>query len=254
MAANANPANACGNGTSVNQGSALPFPPPNPVLGSVRQPYVMTPTSTSVIIRWRSATPTPSVVSYGVSMASLSQTFSADATGVTEHTAKLTSLVPGTTYYYAAGSVAATAGTPGLFFKTAPAAGVAASSTRFWLMGDFGTSANGVPNATVVNIDSYRELNVLNSWLAYEAATNRMADMFLMLGDNAYNTVRGRNSIISWPGLSRVKSCALTERAARSMRSSSSQIYVLGHGHCSSPRVFVLERVRSLAVLSRAVR
>ena len=106
--------------------------------GSTRAPYLVTPTASSITIRWRSAAATPTVVSYGLSMSNLNLTFSADAGGVIDHSAQLTGLAAGTTYYYAAGAAAAPGGgSAGNYFKTAPATG-AFAPTRMWFMGDFG--------------------------------------------------------------------------------------------------------------------
>ena len=176
------PAQVCSNST----GSALPATYPNPVPGSTRAPYLVAPTSTSITIRWRSATPTPTVVSYGTSMGALSQTFSADVAGVIDHSAKLTGLAPGTTYSSAAGGAPAAAGAaPFSYFKTAPATG-SPTAFRAWLMGDFGEISAGVPMAGT--LDSGREVNVYTNWLAFENATGHNADLFYALGDNAYNT------------------------------------------------------------------
>ena len=181
-AAIASPGNNCGNASQP-----VPFPTPLLVPGSARQPYVMTPTTSSVIIRWRSATPTASVVSYGTSVSSLTGTVTnaADAAGVLEHSVKLTGLTAGTTYYYAAGSASSTTTTAAFTFKTAPPTGTAVN-TRIWTMGDFGEVSQGQPVATVS--DAGREQNVYTNWLAYEASSGRAADMFVALGDNAYNT------------------------------------------------------------------
>jgi hypothetical protein len=162
--------------------------PANPVAGSSRTPYVMTVTSTSATIRWRSATPTPTVVAVGTAAATLTQAVSADAGGVLEHTALLSGLTAGTTYYYAAGAALATSTTAAYSFKTSPAPGGAAGSARvrLWAHGDFGSQTKGVPAAPV--LDRNVQANVYAAWLAYETSTGRTADAWLALGDNAYHT------------------------------------------------------------------
>jgi hypothetical protein len=132
-----NPAFDCALPLGSGGASALVIPP-NPTPGSTRTPYLMAVTSTSVTLRWRTAAPAPTVVSYGAAIGTLSQTFSGDAAGVIEHTAVLTGLTAGTMYYYAAGAAAAPAGgAAGAYFKTAPAPG-SATNVRIWAIGDFG--------------------------------------------------------------------------------------------------------------------
>jgi hypothetical protein len=79
-----------------------------------------------------------------------------------------------TKYYYSIGSSAQTlAKGTDYWFKTSPIPG-RRKPTRLWVLGDSGTANQNARNVR----DSYYNL----------AATNRPADLWLMLGDNAYNS------------------------------------------------------------------
>jgi Calcineurin-like phosphoesterase/Purple acid Phosphatase, N-terminal domain len=138
-----------------------------------RGPYLQLGTPTSIVVRWRTATPTDSVVRYGTLPGALAHvTVSAGAT--TEHVATLAGLTPHTRYFYAVGSSAATlaGGDLGHSFVTAPRPG-ARATTRIWVLGDSGT-ADG--NARAVRDAA----TAFNHW--------REPDLWMMLGDNAYTS------------------------------------------------------------------
>ncbi len=158
------------------------------VPGSTRAPYLMALNSTSVTIRWRSASRAASVVCIGNSASSLTQVYSGDAAGVIEHTVVLTNLTASTVYMFSAGASGCSSTSNNYRFKTFPAPGGAAGSAnvRFWAHGDFGSQTYGVPSA--VMLDSGKQASVYSAWLAYEAQTGRTADAWLALGDLAYNT------------------------------------------------------------------
>lgn len=136
-----------------------------------RGPYLQQGTSTSVIVRWRTDTAANSRVRYGTSPGSLS--LHADNTiSTTEHEVKLTGLSPGTKYYYSIGTTTRTlAGDDTYFFVTAPSPGTV-KPTRIWVIGDAGT-ANSSQRA------------VRDAYMSYAGST--YTDLWLMLGDNAYN-------------------------------------------------------------------
>ena len=119
-------------------------PTPAVLPASTRAPYLLTPTASSIVIRWRTATAAPSVISYGKNASNLNMTVSQDAAGVIEHMVTVTGLNPGTLYYYAAGAAAASNTTTTMFFKTAPAAG-SYTPFRSWIMGDFGARRTSPP-------------------------------------------------------------------------------------------------------------
>ena len=136
-----------------------------------RGPYLIG-TSTGVTVRWRTNLSTDSRVRFGAAPGALTGTFDL-VTPTTEHEVTLTGLTPETRYYYSVGSTAEVqAGVDaGTFFQTAPPVG-APRPTRFWILGD-----SGLPG-TIQN-------GVRDAWEAYAAGA--AADVWLMLGDNAYN-------------------------------------------------------------------
>ena len=138
-----------------------------------RGPYLQTGTPTSAIVRWRTDVGTDSRVRYGTAPESL--TGIADgAAGVTEHTVTVTGLSPNTLYYYSVGTATETlaGGDATHFFRTHPIAGTSVP-TRVWVLGDSGTA-----NASAAAVRN-----------AYATFTGtRATDVWLMLGDNAYET------------------------------------------------------------------
>ncbi|MEN9636123.1 MAG: hypothetical protein RL077_4527 [Verrucomicrobiota bacterium] len=149
----------------------------------VRGPYLQIPTPTSMVVRWRTDTTEPSVVSFGTDRTQLTQVSKAE--GVTaEHVVELVGLKPATKYFYsvggaavpppAAGKKAAAEDAPGRAgiynFTTPPPVGPA-QPTRIWVLGDPGTK--GATQAAVR--DAYNKFNGKNS-----------TDLVLLLGDNAY--------------------------------------------------------------------
>ncbi len=136
-----------------------------------RGPYLQLGTPTSIVVRWRTDQWSDSVVRYGTSLSSLSQS-AASPTATKEHEVVLGGLAPGTRYYYSVGSSGAVlAGGDGDHsFVTAPLAG-ATEPVRVWVLGDSG-SANADADAVRDAFD--------------QQAGARIADLWLMLGDNAY--------------------------------------------------------------------
>ena len=78
--------------------------PPSPLLGSTRVPYPMSVTSTSAIIRWRTAGLTATAAWCGTSTANVASCATADiitgAATTIDHYAQLTGLTPNTVYFY----------------------------------------------------------------------------------------------------------------------------------------------------------
>ncbi len=138
-----------------------------------RGPYLQNATSTSVVVRWRSSAMTNSRVRFGLSTTTLTMT--ADDPAITgEHIVTVSGLAPATRYFYTVGSTTLQETTADIntYFTTAPSPGMA-SPTRIWVLGDSGQAGN----------DSR---NVRDGYLTYSGA--RPADIWLMLGDNAYNS------------------------------------------------------------------
>jgi chitodextrinase len=137
-----------------------------------RGPYLQQVTSNSITVRWRTDSLTDAVVRYGPAPDDLVFTAVGSQSG-TEHEVNVSGLAPGSLYYYSIGNSAGTlaGGDTSFRFLTAPAAG-ASSTTRVWVIGDSGT-ANSSARA------------VRDAYIGY--AGNEPADIWLMLGDNAYD-------------------------------------------------------------------
>ncbi len=128
-------------------------------------------------VRWRTEVPTTSRVDFGhEDPGNLPQHF-ADSAETTEHCITLTGLVPETRYFYSISSatVRLAGGDSAHFFHTSPMPG-SDSPVHVWIIGDAGTGGDGSGRAEAVR-DAY-----LNSAFG---ATH--ADLWLMLGDNAYD-------------------------------------------------------------------
>lgn len=137
-----------------------------------RTPYLQMATPTSMVVRWRTNTATNSRVRYGTDPGILSS-WADDSTLTTEHVVTLSNLTPNTTYYYSVGTATTMlAGGPDYRFITNPPVGTE-KNTRLWIIGDAGYG-----NAA--------QQRIRDSYLQYTGATN--TDMFVLLGDNAYNT------------------------------------------------------------------
>lgn len=137
-----------------------------------RGPYLQTGTPTSVYVKWRTSSATNSTVRYGLTAGNLSQTAS-NASATAEHEIQLTGLSADTQYFYSVGTSTQTlAGGSSYFFVTAPPTGTV-KPTRIWVLGDSGTA-----NASAAAVrDGYHTFN----------AGSPYADLWLMLGDNAYD-------------------------------------------------------------------
>jgi hypothetical protein len=140
----------------------------------VRGPYLQNGAPDAVTVRWRTESPTPSIVRAGLSMLDLDRVAS-ELTPKTEHEVRLTGLQPDTLYYYAIDDgVDFVEGPSGQHhFRTPPSPGTV-KPVRIWVLGDSGTGRSGLGSAEAVR-DAY-----LNSPL-YQPP-----DVWLMLGDNAY--------------------------------------------------------------------
>ncbi|HEY0966149.1 MAG TPA: metallophosphoesterase family protein [Opitutaceae bacterium] len=145
----------------------------------VRGPYLQQATPESMVIRWRTDVAEESVVRYGTEKDALTERSTARGL-VTEHVVQLAGLKPGTRYYY---RVAATPppepgkADPGArgavySFVTPPIPGPS-QPTRVWVLGDPGTRDQD-------------QIDVRDAYHAFNK--DRSTDLWLMLGDNAYNS------------------------------------------------------------------
>lgn len=144
----------------------------------VRGPYLQLGTPTSIVVRWRTDTPTESVVKFGIAPTKLDQTVTNKWKG-TEHIVALEGLSPSTKYYYSIGNIAGSlgGGDASTNFVTSPPAGTR-QPVRTWVIGDAGTaSASGNVGLQAAVRDAY-----------YTFSRERHTDLWLMLGDNAYSS------------------------------------------------------------------
>ncbi|MBK7403722.1 MAG: metallophosphoesterase [Phycisphaerales bacterium] len=141
-----------------------------PVL--TRGPYLQMATPDEMTLRWRTNTPADSVVRYGDAPNHLTESGSLPAPP-TEHEVRVQGLAPGTRSYYQieSGGAFLAGNDADHFFTTSPVPG-STGPVRAWVIGDSGTADN---NARAVR----------DAYLTYAAA--HPADLWLMLGDNAYD-------------------------------------------------------------------
>lgn len=144
----------------------------------VRGPYLQQGTPDSVVVRWRTDVPTDTAVRFGLEPAKLDQE-AKTKWKTTEHIMLLKGLKPSTRYHYAvghaAGALGSDAGTGS--FVTSPPPGTR-QPIRTWVIGDAGTATS----------KSYagQQSAVRDAYARYTG--ERHTDLWLMLGDNAYNT------------------------------------------------------------------
>ena len=138
----------------------------------VRGPYLQQADSDEVTIRWRTDQPSDSRVTYSTN--STTQEFSVSNSALTaEHTIRLQGLSPNTRYFYTVGTQQEKlAGTASYYFYTPPHKGDSVP-TRIWVIGDSGTA----------NANARR---VRNAFARFAKQT--YTDVWLMLGDNAYES------------------------------------------------------------------
>jgi hypothetical protein len=137
-----------------------------------RGPYLQIGTPTAMTVRWRTDVPVPSTVRYGLAPGALNQT-AGQGTPVREHEVTLATLSSDTRYYYSIGTPTDTLGGDSSYtFHTSPPHG-STGPARLWIIGD---SGQGNQNAR----------NVYSAYRDYADLTG--TDLWLMLGDNAYNT------------------------------------------------------------------
>jgi len=137
----------------------------------IRGPYLQQGSATSIIVQWRTDTPTNSKVWIGTELNNLGNSTSVNG-NVSDHQVLITDLIPDTKYYYSVGfdNTQITGANENHFFITAPVVGTEVP-VRAWVLGDCGTG-------------STNQENVRNGYLDYVG--NGKTDMILLLGDNAY--------------------------------------------------------------------
>jgi hypothetical protein len=145
-----------------------------PVL--VRPPYLQRATPRTMTVRWRTAERSRGRVRFGPAPDRLDAV--RNTVCGTDHEVVIKDLSPATRYYYSVGSFAhvLAGGDAEHWFETLPLPG-AQTPVRIWVVGDSGDCAQspgGCENAAAVQ-DAY-----------FAAAGGDLADVWLLLGDNAY--------------------------------------------------------------------
>lgn len=140
----------------------------------LRGPYLQSLTNNSIKIMWRTSDSTNSVVKYGNSPSSLTNTIT-DNARVKNHIVKIPSLSTKTKYYYSVGydATVLAGGNEQHHFITAINPGDSTTGFKFWVTGDFG-GGNDEQIKVRKWFENYLQSNIVDSWL--------------WLGDNVYNT------------------------------------------------------------------
>jgi len=135
-----------------------------------RGPYLQIGTPNSIVVRWRTSAPVIGRAQFGL-VPGVATGSAQEASARTDHEVQLTGLSPDTLYYSVGTPTQTIAGDSTFRFRTSPIPGTV-RPTRVWVIGDSGTA-----NA---NAQAVRD--------AYSTYTGtRDTDLWLMLGDNAYN-------------------------------------------------------------------
>lgn len=139
-----------------------------------RGPYLQLPTHKSMVVRWRTDRETKGYLRWGLSPESATNRVAHKGI-LTEHVVQIDGLKPNMRYYYAVGTETNRWLTePGQAFSfiTAPVPGTV-QPVRVWAVGDAGTATTN-------------QVNVRKGFETWHA--RQPADLWLMLGDNAYST------------------------------------------------------------------
>ena len=139
-----------------------------------RGPYLQMATTNSMVVRWRTEKQTQGHVRYGRTPGTATNLVT-HAGVLTEHIVQLKKLKPDTRYYYAVGTATnqwSNAIGEEHSFVTPPVPGPA-RKTRIWALGDPGTADTN-------------QMAVRDAF--YQWSGGKHPDVWLMLGDNAYNT------------------------------------------------------------------
>jgi hypothetical protein len=156
-------------------------------LSLVRAPYLQNVTPTSAVIRWRTTAASTTRVKWALSAAAITNPCDlptcnqADVAGTrTEHVVPVTGLPTETKIFYSVGSTTQTlaGGDANHYLEVPPLAGQR-RPIRIWVTGDHGVCAISSQGCSDVAA-------VRNGYATY--AGSQLADLWLMLGDNAYNS------------------------------------------------------------------
>jgi acid phosphatase type 7 len=151
-------------------------------LSVIRAPYLQLGTSNSIVIRWRTDQPVVGRVQFGQAADALTNEVLVQA-AVSNHTVTLSNLLSDTKYFYAVGTPSTNlAAGPSFYFVTAPAH---SKPARIWVTGDNGSTFNQPPEYWNLGLLVNEQAGVRDAYYAYSAG--RHTDVWLLLGDNAYN-------------------------------------------------------------------
>lgn len=137
----------------------------------IRGPYLQNGTNNSMVVRWRTADLSESILKYSTDINTIT-TIIQDPMRKYNHEVLITGLQPATRYYYEVYNESDTlsAADSSQYFQTNPISGQAVPTT-IWALGDCGSANN---NQRAVR-DAY-----------YNYIGNKHTDVMLFLGDNAY--------------------------------------------------------------------
>jgi acid phosphatase type 7 len=148
-------------------------PEAGPTTELTRGPYLQLATPTSLIVRWRTDLASIGRVRFGSAPGNL-VSFVDETHATTEHVVALQGLLPSTTYFYSVGDLSGPlAGDDAEHFFTTPPPVGTSGAYRIWVLGDPGTAD---ANARAVR-------DAFDAWNGSDPV-----DLWLMLGDNAYNS------------------------------------------------------------------
>jgi acid phosphatase type 7 len=141
----------------------------------IRGPYLQQPTTSSIVVRWRTDVPTETKINFGTNINSKTNSAS-NAEITTEHILKIENLKADTKYFYeVVPNVDFAALNFNHFFITVPKKD-SKRPMHFWAGGDFGDLSNFVYQTN--------QADVRDSYVNYSKNFN--TDMWLWLGDNGY--------------------------------------------------------------------
>lgn len=173
----------CGDDDEVVSTLPPPEPPPAPVCAgsdmATSRLFLQQLATDRVIVKWQGAA---TELCLGTDMAALDTLVAATTTEGGHQEAVITGLNPATRYYYSVGAAATAPADQ--HFTTAPASGALPDdgNTRIWLVGDSGTG--GDDEAEDHAGEAAAVFAGMKTYIAANGA--EPVDLFLMLGDNAY--------------------------------------------------------------------
>ena len=140
-----------------------------------RGPYLQKATPSSIIVRWRTNEATDSAVRFGARSNRINKKISINESTI-EHRVEISKLKSSTKYFYTVGTNQKSLfkANSATYFTTQPIIGNDVT-TRIWAIGDTGLANQG-------------QVDVYHGYLKYISKTKKRADVWLMLGDNAYET------------------------------------------------------------------